>query len=232
MSSLYSVAMVLISIGVFTKNTNGQHLNYIIEGHILGLDQNSKVYLINASERKRIDSSVVRNNRFVLKGKVAEPLFTYLYSGKTHKMADILLDNRDIEVKGNQPIYDSVKITGSEIDAQWREWSDHDQKIGYQIFRLNKLSQSLLEKQDAEALQIVKELSEELVADRIALLKYYVRKYHHSASGALLPTLCTIQDKLKTADYLEMYHALTPPMRASQLGKEILTLANKTAKME
>jgi hypothetical protein len=226
MRSGYILAIVLISIG-FCANTQGQQSNYKIEGHILGLDPTLKVYLINASQRKRIDSSVVMNSRFVLKGKVAEPLFTYLYSGKTNKMADILLDNRDIEVKGNQPIYDSVKITGSEIDDQWREWSDHDQKIGYQIFRLNKLYQSLHKKQDTEAFPIVKQLTEELVADRIALLKYYVRKYHNSASGALLPTLCTIQDKLQHADYVEMYNTLTPQLQASQLGKDILTLAKQ-----
>lgn len=45
--------------------------------------------------------------------------------------------------------------------------------------------------------------------------------------GAVLPTLCTIQTSLTKKDYLEMYNVLTPRMRSTTFGKEILDLAEK-----
>ena len=201
---------------------------YNIDGYILGLQDNSRIYLINGGLRKRIDSAVVKNNRFTMTGILNEPAFMYLYLGKSNKLADILLDNSHIEVMGNVPIYDSIKVKGSDIDRQWKEWYQNDQRIGYQKYRLDKLYESLVEKKDSENAIVVKKLSEELMNDRINLLKGYVRRYNGSAVGAVLPTLCTIQTSLTKTDYLEMYNALTPGMRTTTLGKEILNLADKS----
>jgi Domain of unknown function (DUF4369) len=198
---------------------------YKIEGHILGLQDNSRIYLINVGQRKRIDSAVVKNNRFTMTGKLNEPALMYLYLGKSNKLADILLDNRNIGVKGNEPIYDSIKIMGSDIDMQWREWYQNDQRIGYKKYRLDKLYESLVDKKDSVNAIVAKKLSEEFTNDRINLLKGYVKRYNGSVAGALLPTLCTISNSLTKADYLEMYNYLNPSMRTTTLGKEILNLA-------
>lgn len=201
---------------------------YTIEGHILGLEEKSKIYLIHGGQRKKIDSAVVINNHFIMTGKLNEPAHTYLYLGKTNKLADILLDNRKIEIQGNEPLYDSIKIMGSDIDMQWKEWYQNDQRIGYQKYRLDRVHKSLVDKKDSANAIIVKRLSEELMIDRINLLKVYVKRYNDSVSGAVLPTLCTIQATLTKSDYLEMYNDLTPRMRSTTFGKEILSLAQKS----
>ncbi len=201
---------------------------YRIEGHVLGLDEKLKIYLIDGGQRKKIDSAIVENNRFTLTGTLSEAAHMYLYLGKSVKLADILLDNRDVKVVGSAPHYDSVRVEGSDIDRQWKEWYRIDQKIGYQKYRLDKLYQSLVEKKDSVNAVIVKKLSDELLADRIDLLKSYVRRYNDTASGAVLPTLCTIQESLTQSDYLEMYNFLTPRMRSTVFGQEILTLSRKS----
>lgn len=160
-------------------------------------------------------------------GKLDEPAHTYLYLGKTNKLADILLDNREIELSGSEPVYDSIEVKGSDIDRQWKEWYQDDQKIAYQKYRLDKLYKSLVSKNDLENSITVKTLSEELMIDRINLLKACVRRYNDSPSGAVLPTLCTIQTSLTKSDYAEMYNSLTPRMRSTTFGKEILELGEK-----
>lgn len=55
---------------------------------------------------------------------------------------------------------------------------------------------------------------------RINLLKSYVERYHDTAAGAALPTLCTLEPSLTGRDYLEMYQALTPVWQQSTFGKE------------
>ena len=221
---LISIAFISIDTICYSQDVT---FGYRIQGHIIGLKEESKIYLIHGGQRRRIDSAIVKHNRFTMTGKLNEPAFTYLYLGKSNKLADILLDNRDIEVKGSEPHYDSIKIMGSDIDMQWKEWYKADQRIGYQKYRLEKLYESLVDKKDSENAATVKKLCEELIIDRINLLKVYVKRYNDSASGAVLPTLCTIQSSLTKADFLEMYNDLTPKMKSTTLGKEILTLAEK-----
>uniref|UniRef100_UPI001954695D DUF4369 domain-containing protein n=1 Tax=Stenotrophomonas maltophilia TaxID=40324 RepID=UPI001954695D len=87
--------------------------------------------------------ALVKNERFVLQGRVDDAFHTYLYEGKSNKLADILLDNRKITVLGEKPFYDSITISGSAIDEQWKEWYKEDQRIGYRSYQLNQVINSL-----------------------------------------------------------------------------------------
>lgn len=198
---------------------------YTIKGHINGLTDNSKIYLIDGGRKRTIDSATVRNNNFVLKGSIAEAAHSYLYQGKTNKLADILLDNREIVVTGTQPIYDSIKISGSDIDEQWKEWYKEDQRIGYLRYRLIRISESLDEQSDTATSNQIKTIADQLMTDRISFLKLSVKMHGNAASGALLPTLCTIQKQLTKDDLLEMYNSLSIEMKNTNLGNEIKKLS-------
>ena len=63
--------------------------------------------------------------------------------------------------------------------------------------------------------------------ERITLLKAYVRRYHDTAVGAALPTMCTLGTSLTGADYQEMYQSLTPRWQQSTMGREVLTQVSK-----
>jgi hypothetical protein len=216
-----------ILLAIFSFNSLKAQSGYEINGNILGLTENAKIYLINAGERKILDSAVVKNEKFILKGRLKDALHTYLYEGKTNKLADILLDNRKIKVFGETPDYDNIKITGSNIDEQWKQWYKDDQKIGYLRYRINEVTESLTTKKDTVNSKTLEEITDELLKDRINLLKSYVKKYGSFPSGAILPTLCTIQEKLTKKDYLEMFNSLSPEMQRTYLGKEVLELSNK-----
>lgn len=104
MSSLSVIVISLnLRITCYSQHSQERSDGYRIEGRISGLIEQSKVYLIHGGKRKRIDSAEVRNDRFLMTGLLDEPAHMYLYSGKTVKLADILLDNRKIEVHGNAP---------------------------------------------------------------------------------------------------------------------------------
>jgi hypothetical protein len=227
--TMKNLLFVFALISVFSiKSSFAQNsANYRIEGHINGLADNSKIYLINGGQRKTIDSAIVMNEHFLLTGKLSEPIHTYLYYGKATKLADILLDNREIRVNGSKPVYDSVKVSGSNIDEQWKDWYRHDQRLGYQRYRINQVYEALMDKKDTANAVVLKQISSELTDDRKELLKEYVRRYHDSPSGAVLPTFCTLQHQLTQADYLEMYSTLSIPMQNTAFGKEILNQANK-----
>lgn len=219
--------ILLAFICLYFSNVLVAQNGYTIKGHIKGLMDNDKVYLIDGGRRKTIDSTTVKNESFAFKGNISEAAHTYLYQGKSNKLADILLDNREIVVSGTQPVYDSIKITGSDIDEQWKEWYKTDQRIGYLRYRLNKIAETLTDKGDTATRSKIKAIAEELMNDRILLLKESVKKNGDSPAGAVLPTLCTIQDQLKKDDVLEMYNSLSAKMKNTYFGNEIKKIASK-----
>ncbi|GAB3919192.1 DUF4369 domain-containing protein [Larkinella terrae] len=203
---------------------------YRVMGHIQGLPDQTKLYLIDGGKRKIIDSAVVRQERFVMNGHMAETAHTYLYAGKgslSMKLADILLDNRSVKVEGTRPVYDSVTIHGSDIDRIWKEWWKEDQQIGYQRFRIKQVFEALTTKNDTANANPLKKIMDEMTAERIDLLKSYVQQNRTTAVGAALPTLCTLGNYLTKADYLEMYQTLAPAWQNSGFGREILDQAGK-----
>lgn len=225
MRSLLVIAFLLTAyISTIAQNQSG----YQVKGKIAGLTDGSKVYLIRGF--KRIDSATVNKEQFTIDGMLAEPAFIYLYTGRgkdSKKLADILLDNRTVLVTGTQDDYDHIKVSGSDIDQQWKEWFSKDQRLGYQRYRLEQVYKSLLGKGERATADSLKTITDEMMADRITLLKDYVKQYHNSAVGAVLPTLCTLQDKMSQTDFMEMYNVLTPEMKNTEMARETMQLAKQ-----
>jgi len=225
MRSLLVIAFLLTTyIPAIAQNQNG----YQVKGKIAGLTDGFKVYLIRGF--KRIDSATVNKEQFVMDGILPEPAFISLYTGRgkdAKKLADILLDNRTVFVNGTLDDYDHIKVSGSDIDQQWKEWFSKDQRLGYQRYRIEQVYKSLLGKGEKASADSLKTITDEMMADRITLLKGYVKQYHNSAVGAVLPTFCTLQDKMNQADFMDMYNVLTPEMKNTEMAKETMQLAKK-----
>ncbi|TGE14455.1 DUF4369 domain-containing protein [Hymenobacter elongatus] len=207
-----------------------QNSAYRIVGRINGLADGTRMYLIDGSRRKFIDSATVRAGQFTLTGQLPEPVFVYLHAGRgqaSRKMTDILLDNQHLTVEGSQPEYDSVRVRGSLIDQQWKAWLQEDRQLGHRCHQIDRLRQALLAKNDRAAADAQTAALRAQQQQRVRLLKAYVSRYHDSATGAALPTFCTLSDYLTRRDYLEMYALLTPVWQQSTLGQEILRQATQ-----
>jgi hypothetical protein len=203
---------------------------YEITGQINGLTDGTRLYLIDGSRRLRIDSATVQQGQFALRGTVAEPVHTYLYAGRgrsSTKLADILLDNQRVQISGSQPIYNEVVVSGSDIDRQWKEWFRDDSRLAQRRIDLSQRYQARLALPDTAGAGALRHERAQVQHERIVLLKAYVRRYHDTAAGAALPTLCTLSTSLTGADYQEMYQSLTPRWQQSALGREVLTQASK-----
>ncbi|MFX8339461.1 hypothetical protein ABTL37_20000, partial [Acinetobacter baumannii] len=66
---------------------------------------------------------------------------------------------------------------------------------------------SLNKPSDSASIAILREITEELLKDRINLLKLSVKKYGNSPASAVLPNLCTTQDKRSKVDFFDMYNS-------------------------
>ncbi|MFD2573063.1 DUF4369 domain-containing protein [Spirosoma soli] len=227
-SALLVGIIPLLAVG---QSTNGASM-YKVIGNINGLSEGTKMYLIDGSKRKVIDSAMVKNGQFIIDGHLSEPAHIYLHAGKgqaSKKLADILLDNRTVYVKGTKAEYDSVAVSGSDIDQQWKDWLKDDQRIGYQRYQVRKVYETLMSKSDTVNAHALKKVMDEMQSYRVDLLKTYVKRYHDTGAGAALPNLCTLGEYLTKADYSEMYRTLSPAWQQSHFGREILAEASRKA---
>jgi|GEM_PF-6984859 len=203
---------------------------YEVTGRINGLADGTRLYLVDGGRRVRIDLATVQQGQFTLRGKLAEPVHTYLYAGRgpaSTKLADILLDNQRVQVSGSQPVYNDVVVSGSDIDRQWKEWFRDDARLGQRRADLGQRYQARLAQPDTAEAGTLRRERTQVQHERIVLLKAYVRRYHDTAVGAALPTMCTLGAALTGADYQEMYQSLTPRWQQSAFGREVLTQASK-----
>lgn len=225
-----TLILSIIGLGAVCSAQAQEEEGYQVTGEVGGIPDGTRMYLIDGSRRRAIDSATVSQDCFTFRGRLKEPAHIYLYMGRgrdARKLADILLDNSTVQVAGSDPQYDSVRVSGSEIDRRWKEWYREDQRMGYQRYRIKQVSESLTGKNDTLNAAVLGKLVDEMQLDRINHLKAYVRRYRDSVTGAALPTLCTLSDYLTGADYLEMYRTLTPAWQQSTFGKSILVEAGK-----
>ncbi|SDD76018.1 TlpA disulfide reductase family protein [Niabella drilacis] len=71
MTVVRKILFFFILLAFYGTNSIGQ--NYIVNGHIKELPENSKVYLARAFDRQ-IDSTIVRNGQFSFKGSINQPV--------------------------------------------------------------------------------------------------------------------------------------------------------------
>jgi hypothetical protein len=207
-------------------------VGYRVVGDVRGLAEGSKVYLIHGGELRTIDSAAVRQGHFVLRGHLPEPAHVYLHAGKGRaavKLADILLDNRTVSVQGDQPAYEHIRVAGSDIDQQWKDWYRTDTDLGTQRAAVRQVAESLAQRQDTANAAALRRVLAGLQQARVRLLKDYVARYHDTATGAMLPTLCSLGSALTAADYRQMYQQLTPRWQQSSFGRTLLEQSREEA---
>ncbi len=103
----------LIAIGC-----NQIHDEFIIKGKVKGFKDSTKLYLYNPASEENIDSSLVINGEFQLKGNVPEPIRLYINTVFSYidgyKFTSFFVENSKINIKGDYNHFRYCEISGSE----------------------------------------------------------------------------------------------------------------------
>lgn len=153
-SSLFFLVIMLLFFSC--NNRNG----YRIEGRIDGIEK-GRVYLgKKASEHQYeitpVDSAVIRNGRFVLKGSVKYPVRRYLKVDGEVGDIPLFLENTKISVESAQAEYPAAKISGSPLQKAYDSYLDTSQRYDHRIDSLSELLNKAIvsdQQNKAEALQ-------------------------------------------------------------------------------
>jgi thiol-disulfide isomerase/thioredoxin len=198
---------------------------YSINGHITGFANGTKFYLTDVDVNSNIDSAIIKDNEFVMKGKLEmtpKSLWLTSQSGKEFHYVTLLLNNEPINIRGDVKDFPfDLTITGSKTQDEHNEYIKLI-KTNYKT--RNKLVNDYfaLKGDTAEVKvkgkQIWKIIAKIDSADDL-IQRTYVTAHLNSYEG--LFNLFFIKGKYPKDTLAKMYNSLPPEFKHSAYGQRI-----------
>ncbi|WP_431129291.1 DUF4369 domain-containing protein [Flagellimonas flava] len=105
--------LVFFMLAAFSCKKKKESKGYNIVGHIEGTPSDTKIYLFNMELQSNIDSAIVKNDEFVMEGKIDHPTHCVLIIPNQNKYADLIVENTRITFESTYAdIYFQRKVQG------------------------------------------------------------------------------------------------------------------------
>ena len=226
MKYLLSLAIVVIlSTAAFTKLATG----YKITGTVVGLPDNTWLYLRTAKPDVEIDSCKVQNGKFTMSGKIAENADrVYLHTAKYTNYVSFWLENTNIAINVKAGEFKKGTITGSVTQDEERQLGKINEPVNQQIDSLEKALKPVKDKEERKALiaqiNVLEEKSKQMSRN-------YIRSHPNSLVAANLLNIYSSTWGKDTTSAL--YTNMSAAMKATRYGRETndFIVLNRTIKV-
>lgn len=223
----FKLIMAMALFSLFVKEGVGQS-GFQVKGMVQGLHSDSVTILhFNTPFSPNIEKIPSRNGEFQFSGCTKHPYFVQiLYSdkeGANRKLTEFMLENSDIQIKGDSLHFDSIQVEGSISNIILQSYLKEDKELLNQWDDLKmSYDQAVQTRNQKTAEKIGKKLNHIFLDERKILLKNYVKTNRDHMVAALLPNFCLLADQLTSEDYSDLYASLSIPIQESIYGKELL----------
>lgn len=211
-------------------------VSYTINGKVNPSDEGKKVYLYVAGSRAQIDSAVIKNNAFILKGSTEKPDFAFvsIVKGKT-SFSPLYLENGSVaSFQAGESVAALTEGTATDkalnaFTTEFHPLSLEQRKVQMEAYQLMQQNGGKLPKAQEDSINAVwDKLSQK--AGQVVLA--HVNKSLHTYAPALL--LAQYGSLLETADKKKVLDAQGPYQHTTlvkdmkvQLAAEALTSEGK-----
>jgi thiol-disulfide isomerase/thioredoxin len=214
---------LLLLVIVFTKAAFAQQ--YVIKAEVTGFKNGTKFYLNDVDADTNIDSAVIQNNVFILKGKLYNPpqsLWVTATVGEKFYYFTLLIGNESIEVKGDAQDFpfdlsikgSKIQDTHNELISLTREGYKRRNKLLEEYFLLKGDSAKIKGKAIWKVIGVIDSTDE-------AIRRGFVKTHLNTYEG--LDGLFYLKDKLPKDSIQNMYDLLRPEFKQTRFGKRIAT---------
>jgi len=107
----------------FAQKDSALKGGFVITSNLAGLKNGDSVLLKNANNKDVLARAAVQDGRFILKGKVDEPVLTELEIG-TAPLQNIYLENSMIVMSGDAADFTKLRITGSKSQDDFMDFQN------------------------------------------------------------------------------------------------------------
>lgn len=223
-----SIRKTLVGVVAMMAATLPVKAQYTITGEVTGVEDGSKLFLslVGSGEYQRLDSTIIRNGRFVFKGPHQErPRWALVQVDKQFSaLCDFYLEDGDISITGSRY---ATEAHGTPTNDQNEEYRRNINSLFNDLSQLNfiKTQDPSAERRDSAALAM-----KEVEAEQQRREEAFVRKYPSSVvSGE------AIKYRARSASSKQILHLLSllvPEMQQTPDMLKVKSQAESLAKTE
>jgi thioredoxin-related protein len=213
--------IILFILIVYTGNQIFSQ-QYSITGKITGFKDNTKFYLRDLDSDSDIDSAVIKNNYFVLKGSFGQsPKSLRLYSDNYY--CSLLIGNDNVIVKGDTSDFPwDIKISGSRIQDARNALDNIVRPYNKRRDSLYAISSKLMQLQGDSIENVQKKIWSEIYKiDSTTTLKKKNFISKNRNSFAALQELFWLKYSFSKDSISAIYNSLNPFYKESSYGQRI-----------
>jgi peroxiredoxin len=225
-SAFYIVLLWLVYLTNYGQKLGSvtQEHKFIIVGKVEGLKDSTKLYLFNFNTAKAIDSALVQDSQFWLRGKFSEPeqfsvSTKYIYQNY-HSTGYFWIDQDTIQLTGTLKKLEQAIVEGSKTENENREYKAQLIPIQHKKDSLSALKRRLQYK-DSLARTAVENsfinLDEEIRSTQVKFIKQHPNSY---VGGEFL-RLFALTKQLPKSTIQTLYLGLSGELQNSTIGQHI-----------
>ncbi|MFZ1801016.1 MAG: DUF4369 domain-containing protein, partial [Chitinophagaceae bacterium] len=121
LKQVFFTLLFILPILSFAQKDSTLKGGFVITANLAGLKNGDSVVLKNANNKDVLARAAVQDGRFILKGKVDEPVLSELEIG-TVPLQNIYLENSMIVMSGDAADFTKVQITGSKSQDDFMDF--------------------------------------------------------------------------------------------------------------
>ncbi len=215
---------ILLSVVVSSLALFASAQQYEIRAHITGFSNGAKFYLLDPELNTNIDSAIIQNDHFVIKGRLYDTpksLWVMTQAGGRYRYVTLLIGNDTIDIKGDikDMPYDMV-ITGSKTEDEHNLFISQTGKFYKKQNELVEQARALTgDSAKIKSKEIWKTIGKIDSATNVAVKNFIIQNLNtYEALNELFFMKGTFKDSLQ-----QMYNSLKPELKQSLFGQRIAT---------
>jgi peroxiredoxin len=218
MKNIFGIILLALPSFIWAQSLK-QDNGFVIEGKIIGLAEGSVVYLSGSTETDTIAKAIVKQNSFVLKGKLSDVDGHLLVFPSIKRQMVLFIGNDNIRISGTNKDFNDIVITGSPSHSDYEEFiyeiKPLDDYVNY--YRMSVQSAPTAASRDSAYIS----LNTAYGIYQTSIENFITRK-KNSPVAALVLAFSYDKDQNKDVALLEKrYNTLTDGVKQSHFGKNI-----------
>lgn len=202
------IALILIAFNIACQKEEPVEKGYVIKAELANADS-SMAYLMTRNDSWDImDSTMILNGTFELKGSLEMPEMYYIRIGQSRRnMIPVFLENKNFNLKGNFDSLDEVNVEGGEMQGLYNSYksgiSGYDDRMK-KLYEDYMIADSL---GDMAQMSKIDSMWEDLDKEKIDYIKNYAFDNNMNVFGPYLTVSSELNYTMTLPEFEELYMA-------------------------
>ncbi|MEZ5046817.1 MAG: TlpA disulfide reductase family protein [Chitinophagaceae bacterium] len=210
---------LLFSLGVIALLFSSCQKGFKIKGTIHEMEE-GEIYIIQASEKEKIDTIKVKNNQFTYEGKVADPTVAMLQFGEGQQPAFVILENTNFTLSYHLDSLNSISIQGGEEQNVYNKFIAESKPILTKLDSLGKIA--MMSQEDEATIMALQNEVGPIMNTMEVLQKDFATRNGKYVAGAFIAMNYFAEKQDKNVEEMnDVYSHFSDKAKNSYFGKQL-----------